>query len=210
MNRPRIASLWVVVIVSMAAATAVHAQPSAFDRGGWIVAGNGSWTHRHDSDLGETINDASLFVNLERFVAPGLAIGLAAESAHRRDKVLAYVSRATVLGVGPAVDAYPGPRSSRLRGHLGASYFFVHETIRVRDAPEVVAFEATDHFRSSDVNLRGGGVFLLGRNVGLGADAFYEHVWNHRSTTTNVGPLSIDDSHQDVYGVLVGLTIFLY
>ncbi len=210
MNRPRTAVSCLLMLLALTTAAA-HAQTNAFDRGVWIVGGNGSWTHRHDSAYDSNINSAELFANGGRFVAPGLAVGLTFLMEYNRNKRGAFESRVTEIGAGPSIDAYPGPRTSRVRGHLGIAYLFLHESIREVDRPnDLVGLDLTDRYGISGITARGGGVFLLGRNVGLNVDALYQHSWTHHSTSETVGPLFVADSRQDIYGITAGFTLFLY
>lgn len=181
------------VMFALASPPSAASQASPLDRGVWLVGGTGRIYESHDMDEDSRRFVLDLNPQLGYFVVPHVAVhgnlGLTYSSTtggyHRS------------IAVGPGVSYYFGGPRSRVLPYLTARTLFAWSRSGPDGEPSSVS-----HFR---LWLAGGGLsFLVSRNVGLTAEAFYQ-----RSVLDEVERDS-GDNNTEIYGLFFGVTVFAY
>ena len=179
------------VMFALVSPPSAASQASPLERGVWLVGGTGRIYETRDDDSRRFVLD--LNPQLGYFVVPNVAV-------HGN---LGFTYSSTTGGnhrsiaVGPGVSYYFGGPRSRVLPYLTARTLFAWSRSGPDDQPSSVS-----HFR---LWLAGGGLsFLVSRNVGLTAEAFYQ-----RSVLDEVERASGDNS-TEIYGLFFGVTVFAY
>jgi hypothetical protein len=181
------------VLLAVASPTRAQGQESPLDRGVWLVGGTGRIYGMHDLD-----DDTRRFVldlnpQLGYFVARHLAVHANLAFAYGSGGGGSYRAG----GIGPGLSYYFGGPRSRLLPYLTARTLFIWS----RSGP---ADDASSVSRSRQW-LAGGGIsWLVARNVGLTAEAFYQRSIVKELEREN------GDRTSEVYALNFGVTAFAY
>ena len=181
------------VLLAVAAPARAEAQASPLDRGVWLIAGTGRIYHDRDIE-----DDSRRFVldlnpQLGYFILPHVAVNANLGFAYSSTE--GGFSRS--FAVGPGLSYYAGGPRSRVLPFVRARTLFVWGRAGPHDEPSSVS-----HFRQW---VAGGGIsWLVSRNVGLTAEAFYQ--WSVLNQLAREG----GDDTSEIYGLMLGVTVFAY
>jgi hypothetical protein len=181
------------VLLAVASPAGAQAQESPLDRGVWLVGGIGRIYGTHDLDEDTRRFVIDLNPRLGYFVARHLAVH--ANLAFTYSSAAGGVHRSA--GVGPGLSYYFGGPRSRLLPYLTARTLFVWTRSGPADDASSVA-----RYRQW---LAGGGIsWLVSRNVGLTAEAYYLR------TILNELERETGDSATESYALDFGVTVFAF
>jgi len=181
------------VLLAVALPAQVEGQESPLDRGVWLVGGSGRIYGAHDLD-----DDTRRFVldlnpQLGYFVARHLAVH--ANLAFTYSSAGGGIHRSG--GVGPGLSYYFGGPRSRLLPYLTARTLFVWARSGSADDASSVS-----RYRQW---LAGGGIsWLVSRNAGLTAEAYYLRAILNELEREN------GDNTNEIYALNFGVTVFAY
>ncbi len=179
------------VMFALVSPPSAASQASPLESGVWLVGGNGRIYEIHVFDSRRFVLD--LNPQLGYFVVPHVAVHGNLGFTYSSTTGGYYRS----LAVGPGVSYYFGGPRSRVLPYLTARTLFAWSRSGPDGEPSSVS-----HFRQW---LAGGGLsFLVSRNVGLTAEAFYQ-----RSVSDEVERDS-GDRTTEIYGLFFGVTVFAY
>ena len=181
------------VLLAVVSPTRAETQASPLERGVWLIAGTGRIYNHRDID-----DDSRRFVldlnpQLGYFVLPHVAVH--ANLGFAYSSTSGGFSRQ--VGVGPGLTYYVGRPRSRVLPFVTARTLFVWGRAGPHDEPSSVS-----RYRHW---LAGGGLsWLVSRNVGLTAEAFYQ--WSSLNQLAREGGTNSDE----IYGLNLGVTVFAY
>ncbi len=178
-----------ILLTALLLAPSALAQSYPIDQGSYLLGGTASFTSQgDDDDDGERLTTFELSPSFSYFVTPGLAVG--AEMFYISNEFLGRSSTST--GIGPQLAYFFGGPSSK-------SYPFVAAGVSYTS----MKFSTTYSGFSAD--LSGGMVFMVARNVGLTAEAFYRTL-----SLSGDNDFGDDDFSTNAIGIRGAVTAFIF
>jgi hypothetical protein len=181
------------VVLAVLCPAGAEAQASPLEPGVWLIGGTGWIYESHDIDDDSRRFVVDLNPQLGYFVLPHLAVH--ANLGFAYSSTTGGFSRS--FAVGPGLSYYFGGPRARVLPYLTARTLFVRSRSGPPDDPSSVS-----NFRQW---LAGGGLsWLVSRNAGLTAEAFYQ-----RSVLDQLAREG-GDNDAELYGLRLGVTVFAY
>lgn len=180
---------FLLLLVALLIAPNVLAQSYAIDKGSYLLGGTVSFSSEGGDDIlygGERVSTLTLNPSFAYFVTSGLALGA--------DVLYSSASSGgasiTSLGLGPNLAYFFG-------GPTSSAYPFISAGI---------AYTSTDvgvTLSGFGADVSGGVTFMVARNVGLTAEAFFQ--------TSSLSADELDDSFgMNTFGLRGGVTAFIF
>ena len=173
------------ILFALLLTPAVLAQSYPVDKGSYLLGGTVSFTSEGGDfvSVGSDDRRTTLSINprFALFVTPGLALGAAV--SYSRTSIAD--AAATSFGIGPELAYFFGDAASEIYPFLAAGVSYTSLDIGSRS------------LSGFGVDFAGGVVFMVARNVGLTAEAFYQ-------------TSSLSELDSDAFGIRGGVTAFIF
>ena len=195
--------LVILAFLAAGAAAPAAAQQHATDRGVWQLSGTVGFDHSDIAATGGSQHSwtVDLLPTVGYFVTRGLAVELALGGTYGHssfDSSLIDEAQTTGWSIGPGLTYYFRRAPAQLHPYVGGRLFVGSTKITLTDP---TFGKMTSDFDNHGWDVNAGVLWLLSRNAGVSAQAYYSNIHSSYSSGS---------SDQHSLGLQVGLSVFLY